>query len=105
MASDFDILHPGMGRRGTVGGREADHEEAVPGELGRFGEGLGEGKLGFEVPGRKVALVVEAARVGDPLVDEDEAGSVFVEQLAQDIARVSGQFVVLGDSVVGLPAA
>ena len=42
---------------------------------------------------------------GNPLVDEDEAGSIFVEQFGQDIALVRGEFIVLGDSVAGLPAA
>jgi len=34
-------------------------------------------ELGLEVsPGKVIALLVELARVGDPLVDQDEAGSV-----------------------------
>ena len=82
LPTDLDIIGPGVGRPGRIGGRQADHEQAVVGELGGFRQRLGEAELGFEAAGGKVALVVQLAGVGHPLVDEEQAGAVFVEELA-----------------------
>ena len=68
-AADLDVVGLGVGRAGRIGGGEADDEEAVAGQLGGLGEGLGEAELGLEGAGREIALVVELAGVGDPLVD------------------------------------
>ena len=62
--------------------------------LRRLGQRLGEGELGLEAAGRQVALVVELARVGDPLVDQDQARPVLVEQLAQHVAGARRLLVV-----------
>ena len=64
------------------------------GELGRLGQRLGEGELRLEGAGRQVALVVELAGVGDPLVDQDQARAVRVEQLAQRVAGAGRRLVV-----------
>lgn len=57
-----------MARR--IRDRQAYHQQAVLRQLGRFGQHLGEGELGLETAGRQSALVVELARVGDPLVHQ-----------------------------------
>ena len=82
MPADLDIVGLGVGRPGRIRDRQADHEQAVIGELGRLRQRLGKAELGLEAAGGKVALVVQLAGVGDPLVDEDQAGAVFVEELA-----------------------
>ena len=105
LSADLDIIGPGVGRPGRIRGGQADHEQAVVGELGRFGQRLGEAELGLEAAGGKVALVVKLAGVGDPLVDEDQAGAVIVEELAQRIAGVRRLLVVGCDAVERLPAA
>ena len=74
-------------------------------ELGRLGQRLGEGELGLEAAGRQVALIVELAGVGHPLVDQDQARPVLVEQLAQHVAGVGRLLVVGLDARVGLLAA
>jgi hypothetical protein len=51
--------------------------------------------LCFEAAGGQVALVVELARIGHPLVDQDHARAVVVEQLAQHVAG-AGRFLVVG---------
>ena len=95
LPTDLDIIGPGVGRPGRVRGRQADHEQAVVGELGGFRQRLGKAELGLEAAGGKVALVVQLAGVGHPFVDEDEAGgTVLVEKLAQCIARIRRLLVV-----------
>jgi hypothetical protein len=69
----------------------------------RLRERLREGELGLEAPARQVSLVVELASVGDPLVDEDEAGPVRVEELAERIARARRPLVVRADTLERLP--
>ena len=64
---------------GCVRGRQADHEQAVVGEFGRFREHLGKTELGLETGGQ-VALVMQLAGVGHPLIDEDQAGTIFIEE-------------------------
>ena len=98
LPTDLDIIGPGMGRPGRIGGRQADHEQAVVGELGGFRQRLGKAELGLEAAGGKVALVVQLASVGHPLVNEDLAGAVFVEEFAQCIARVCRVLVVRRDT-------
>ena len=94
-----------MGRARRVRGRQADHQQAVLRQLGRFGQRLGEGELGLEAARRQVALVVELARVGHPFVDQDQARPVLVEQLAQHVAG-AGRLLVVGlDAGEGLLAA
>ena len=84
---------------------QADHEQAVLRQLGRLGQRLGEGELRLEAAGGQVALVVELARVGHPLVDQDQARPVLVEQLAQHVAG-AGRLLVVGlDAREGLLAA
>ena len=90
-----------MRRSACFTGWQADHQQAVPGQLGRFAQGMGKGELGFEAACRQVTLVMECARIGHPLVNQDQAGAVFVEQLAQRIARVGGLFIVGLYAVVG----
>ena len=85
LSADLDVIGLGVGRAGRIRGGQADHEQAVIGELGGFGQHLRKAELGLEAAGRKVALVVQLAGVGDPLVDEDQAGTEFLEELAQHI--------------------
>ena len=68
------------------------------GELDGFGERLGEGELRLEAAGRQVALIVELTRVGDPLVDQDQARPVVDQKLPQGVPRAGGVLVVLGDA-------
>ena len=53
-----------------------------------------------EGAGGQVLGAVELARVGDPLVDEDEAGAVLLEELLQGRARVGASTVGIGDKRV-----
>ena len=46
---------------------------------------------------------MELAGVGHPLVDQDEAGAVRVEQLTEPVARIRRPLVILSDELVGLP--
>ena len=63
-------------------------------QLRRLGQRLGEGELRLEAAGRQVALVVQLARIGHPLVDQDQARAVVVEQLAQHVAGAGRLLVV-----------
>ena len=90
---------------GAVRRRETDDQQAVAGELDGFCERLGEGELRLEAAGRQVALIVELTRVGDPLVDQDQARPVVDQKLPQGVARAGGVLVVLGDARVGFRAA
>ena len=101
LAADFDIVGAGMRRSGGVGGRQADHQQTVAGQFGRLGQGLGKAELGLEAAGGQIALVVKLARIGDPFIDEDQAGAVFLEQLAQRVAGTGGLVVVGGDTRIG----
>ena len=74
LPTDLDVIRLGVGGPGRVRGRQADHEQAVVGEFGRFREHLGETELGLEASGGQVALVMQLAGVGNPLIDEDQAG-------------------------------
>jgi len=56
-------------------------------------------------PAGEVALVVQLSSVGHPLVDQHEAGAIFLEQLAQDVPGAGGLLVVLLDAGIGLLAA
>ena len=87
-----------MRRAGRIRRRQADHEQATRGELGRFGERLREGELRLESAGRQVALVVQLPHVGHPLVDQDQTGAVVVEERPQRITGVGGVGVVGGDA-------
>ena len=73
-------------RTGGVRRRQADHQQAVAGRLHRFGQRLRERELRLEAARRQVAPTVELARVGDPLVDQDQARPVLDEKLPQDVA-------------------
>ena len=79
--------------------------QAVLCELGRLGQHLGKGELRLESTRGQVALVVELARVGHPLVDQDQAGPILLEKLTQRIPR-AGRLLVVGlDPGKGLLAA
>ena len=78
-----------------IRGGKADHEQAVLRRLRRLGQHLGEGELRLEAARRQVALVVELARIGDPLVDQDQARPILVEQLAQHVAG-AGRLLIVG---------
>ena len=52
----------------------------------------------------QIVTPVEAPRVGDPLVDEDEGGGVAGDEGPQGVAGVSAGAVRLGDERVGLGA-
>ena len=97
-AADLDVVGLGVGRAGRIRRRQADHEQAARGELGRLGQRLREGELRFEGAGRQVALVVQLPRVGHPLVDQDQTGAVVVEERPQRIAGIGGMGVVVGDA-------
>jgi hypothetical protein len=95
-AADFHVVGLSVWRRaGGIRSRQADHQQAVLRQLGRFGQHLREGELRLEAAGRQVALVVELARIGHPFVDQDQAGAVVVEQLAQHVAG-AGRVLVVG---------
>ena len=55
-------------------------------------------------PGKSCGLV-QLARVGNPLVNEDQAWPIFVEQHAQGVAGAGGVFVVVLDHRVTFLAA
>ncbi|EXI71444.1 MAG: hypothetical protein AW07_03673 [Candidatus Accumulibacter sp. SK-11] len=97
-AADFDIVRLRvwqiLRRAGGIRRRQADHQQAVLRQLGRFRQHLRKAELRLEAAGRQVALVLELARVGDLLVDQDHAGAVIVEQLAQRVAGAGCLLVV-----------
>ncbi len=97
---DFHVIGLRVRRGGGVRRREADHEQAVVDRLRRFGEHLGEGELRLEATRRQVALVMELARVGDPLVDQDQAWPVLGQELAQRVAGTGCTLVIRGDAGV-----
>jgi hypothetical protein len=70
---------PGCAESPRVRRWQTDNEQAILGQLGRFGEHLGEAELCLEAACGQVALVVELARVSYPLVDQDKAWPVFIE--------------------------
>ena len=69
--------------------------------LCRLGERLDEREVSLEAPSRQVALIVKLSRVGHPLVDQNQAWSVRVHQLAQHVARAGGPLVVGLDALEG----
>ena len=64
-AADLDVVGLGVRRTARVGSGQRDNEQAVLGELGQFGQHLGEGELRLEPAGRQVALIVELPGIGD----------------------------------------
>ena len=56
LTSHLDIIGAGVRRSPRVGGRQADHQQAPLGQLGRLGERLGEGEVRLEAAaGRSAA--------------------------------------------------
>ena len=105
LAADLELGGPGHGPVGADVGGGDGHEQERPGDpLDGGGELLGEGELGVEAPPDQVVAPVEAPRVGDPLVDEDEGGGVAGDEGPQGVAGVSAGAVRLGDERVGLGA-
>ena len=100
LAAHFDVVGLRVRRTGGVGRRQADHQQAIAGRLHRFGQRLREGELRLEAPGRQVALIVQLARVGDPLVDQDQARPVLDEKLLQHVAGARRALVVGRDARV-----
>ena len=80
LTAHLDVVGLRVRGIGGVRCREADDEQTVAGQLRGFGQRLGEGELGLEAAGRQVALVVKLARVGDPLVNQDQARPVLDEE-------------------------
>jgi hypothetical protein len=93
-----------VGRARGVRSWKADDEQAIVDELGRLGQDLGKGELRLEAAGGQVALIMKLPRVGDPLVDQDQAGPVLLEQLAQHVTGACRPFVVGLDTGKGLLA-
>ena len=78
----------------------------LPASLADSVQRLGKAELGSsKLPAGRSALVVKLAGVGNPFVDEDQAGAELVEQLAQYITRIRRVLVVGRDPVERLPAA
>jgi hypothetical protein len=57
---------------------------------------LGKSELRLEATGRQVALVVKLSRIRHPLIDQDQAWPVFVEERPQHVTRARG-FLVIGE--------
>ena len=57
------------------------------------------------VPAGRSAVGVQLPGVGDPFVDQDQAGAVLVEQFLERVAGVRGVLVVLLDELVAFLAA
>jgi hypothetical protein len=57
---------------------------------------LGKSELRLKATSWQVALVVQLSCVGHPLVYEDQARSVFVEELSQHVAGACGLLVIRG---------
>ena len=66
---------------------DRDGEQHARRALDRLGQRLRERELVIERPARKVVAADEAARVGDPLVDQDHRRGVGTEQLVQRLRR------------------
>ena len=89
-----------MRRLGRVRRGKADDEEAVGGGLGGLRQHLGECELRLEAPGGQIAAIVQLAGVGDPFVDEDDAGPEVVEQAADGVSRARPRLVGSRDPAV-----
>ena len=69
--------------------------QAPGSELRAFGQRLGEGELGLETAGGHTRRIVELPSAGHPLADQNEAGTVAVEELSQRITAVRSALVRL----------
>ena len=105
LAADLDVVGVRVRGAGGVRRRETDDQQAVAGQLHRFGERLGEGELRLEAAGGEVALIVQLPRIGDPLVDQDQARPILDQELPQHVARARGALVILGEARIGRGAA
>ena len=90
-----------MGRTAEIRCRQADHQKRVACRLGGLGKGLGKGEMRFKTSARKIALVVELTRIRHPFIDQNQAGTVFVEKNTQHISGAGGFFIIRTDSLVG----
>ena len=105
LAAHLDVIREGVRRTTSVRRGEADHQQAVAGQLRRFGQRLRERELRLEAACGQIALVVELARIGDPLVDQDQARTEVDEELPQRVAGARRALVVRGEPGIGFPAA
>ena len=88
------------------GRRQRRHEQGSGAGLDRLRQRLDEGQVGVERARRQTVGLVDLAEIGDPLVDEDEAGRVFPEDAFEDVRpRRDATGVVLGNQVEGIRAA
>ena len=65
--------------------------------LDSLGKGLREHELIVERSRGQVVVADELLRVGDPFVDQNQAGTVPVEQLVEQVAGIRAVPVVLRD--------
>src|SRR5690606_41860479 len=65
------------------------------GELRGLSQRLREGEHCLEAAARKIALIVQLSGIGDPFIDEDQAGAVLDEKLAQHITGTRRLLVIL----------
>ena len=106
-ASDLGVVRLGVGRIGSrdVGSRQRDHQQTVARELHRLGQRLGESELSLEAARRQIGVVVKLARVGDPLVDQHQAGPVLLQQLPQHVPGTGRPLIIGAHPLESLPAA
>ena len=106
LTADFDVRHAPFGFLVRAFGSWNTHDQQrVLGRLCRFTQRLGEGEVRLERSGGQIRRGVQLAGIGDPFVDQDQAGAILVEEFLQRIAGVGGVLVVLFDELVAFLAA
>ena len=57
------------------------------------------GEMRLEVTtGQILCVMVQLPGIGDPLVDQDQAGAILVEKFAQHVSGTGGLFIVGGNA-------
>ena len=71
----------------------AHDQQSVINQLHRFAKCLSKCEMRIEVASRQITLVVELPGIGNPFIDEDQAGTELLEQDAQFIAGTDALFI------------
>src|SRR2546426_5089059 len=76
-AADFNVL--GFPVTTGIRGRQADHQQRLPRPLCCFGQSLCKGEMRLKDSAGKILRIVKLSRVRDPLIDQHQTGTIFVE--------------------------
>ena len=89
----------------ALGSWNTHDQQRVLGSFCRFTQRLGKGKVRLERSGGQIRRGVQLAGIGDPFVDQEQAGAILVEEFLQRIAGVGSALVVFFDELVAFLAA